>query len=702
MDPILAQAVRALYQQPGDTDAEQFIRQQTGGKYGVSDAKQYLQSIQPPSNSGILNSIGKLLTYSPTNPVAAATELANPSSGARDVARSLGEGMTMGWGDELVGKLPAALGGGPAAEADMRNRLQAMSTAHPVLDRTLQMAGGIAPSLLLPEVGATTALGRIGVGALLGAGTGAAAGAGYADEGNRVGAAEGGAAIGGLLGAAIPASVAGYRALSVPWAARRLAGAVDRSGGAPLLNAKANAFDRAGLGGVTTLGDLSDPLRAEAKYVATNHPDAAMQRIRATQARTAGTPQRMLDKLRSLLPEFGPDPNAPTEADALQRTISDWAAGPEGYGGLRAAGEVPNTPSLMPGSESAELSQAKANLSAAKKMGIGGRNLQDLEQRVIHLTPPANPQEEALRGLLGQPMVREAVRTANMTGQIGDVLTDPATPTFAKMFQVKEKLDAAADRNLNAAGGDKALGFRLRNAAQMVDQHMQDNMPGYAKVKSEYRRLSGLHEAFDLGHAAMASGDSREISANLANLSPEQLHNARLAMASDLTTALRRPDGGMATARQLMRSGAEGSSESALKDKLSAMFGNEDRAQAYLDFAAKNQELQRMTGAYGGSDTYQKFMAGEGSPMETVLSKGASGLAYRPSAFARSVVERAVSNRLLRSLRVRTAAGMAEPLMATGPSAIRDALAAIGQSPALPGRVASQVAPMTLANLLHP
>lgn len=698
MDPILAQAVRALYQQPGDTDAEQFLRQQTGGKYGVSDAKQYLQSIQPPSASGILGSVAHALT----NPMNAAMELGDPNSGVRDVARSLGEGATMGWGDELVGKLPQALGGGAGAEADMRNRLQAMGEAHPVLDKTLQFAGGVGPSLLLPELGAVSVAGKIGTGALLGAGAGALSGAGYADEGSRMGGAEGGAAIGGLLGAAIPAAVAGTRALGVPSATRRLAGAVEKSGGAPLLNAKAAAFQRAGLGDVTTLGDLSDPLRAEAKYVATNHPDAAMARIRATQARTAATPQRFLDKLRALLPEFGPDPNAPTEEGALAKTISEWASGPKGYGGLRSAGEVPNTPSLAPGSESVELSQAKANLSAAKKMGIGGRNLQDLEQRVVSLTPPTNPQEEALRGVLGQPVVREAVRTANMTGQIGDVLTDPSTPTFAKMFQVKEKLEAAADRNINAVGGDKALGFRLKEAARLVDQHMEDNMPGYSDVKAEYRKMSGLQEAFQAGHDAWKSGDSREIAANLAELSPPQLHNARIAMASDMVSDLRRPGGGMATARQLMRSGAEGSSESALKDKLLAVFGSPEKAQAYLDFAGKNQELSRMTGAYGGSDTYQKFMAGESSPVETVLSKGASGLAYRPSAFARSVLERAISNRLLRSVRVRTAAGMAEPLMATGPSAIRDALTAIGHAPPLPGRVASQIAPMTFANLLHP
>ena len=138
MDPILAKTVRAyllmadrakaqgLQLAPGDFD--QAIKTMTKGKYGLSDVNKYISSV----DSGV---------------------------GLRNVGRSLFQGGTFNWGDELVGLLPEALGGGKGAEEDMRTREALFHRAHPYIDDAGQIAGGLVPTLLLPG-GGEMALGK--------------------------------------------------------------------------------------------------------------------------------------------------------------------------------------------------------------------------------------------------------------------------------------------------------------------------------------------------------------------------------------------------------------------------------------------------------------------------------------------------------------------------------------------------------------
>jgi hypothetical protein len=130
----------------------------------------------------------------------------NAVSGA---ARSLGQGVLLGFADEAMAALRSATGKETYAEAvkDEREKLKAFRKAHPVISFGAEMAGGfatpglgLATGLLRP---AATGLGRMAQGATIGSGLGAVAGAGAGDEDRWAGAKQG-AGLGLLVGAAAP------------------------------------------------------------------------------------------------------------------------------------------------------------------------------------------------------------------------------------------------------------------------------------------------------------------------------------------------------------------------------------------------------------------------------------------------------------------------------------------------------------------
>lgn len=268
-------------------------------------------------------------------------------------------------------------------------------------------------------------------------------------------------------------------------------------------------------------------------------------------------------------------------------------------------------------------------------------------------------------------------------------------PSFAKMLQIKANVQDAADRAFTAGGGKSQLGANLKEAAQIIDQHLADNVPNYRDVTQEYATRMGQSRAFDLGHDLFQSGDSRQIAAKMQQLTPEELHNARLSMASDMVAKLRKPAEAQTFARQIMASGAEGSSENALQDKLLATFGSPEKFQEYMQFAKLNHELSRMTGAYSGSDTYRNFMSGSTTPVDEV---GKVAKSSSPTTAAKHFV----LDRVLKQVRRQGASEMAGSLMQTGTKNIGDEIdKLLAQRAPLAGRGSSQVAPFAIPQFLQ-
>jgi hypothetical protein len=134
------------------------------------------------------------------------------------------QGITFGWGDELRGAvqggMAAAQGGdfGSAYEQvldESRGALERERRVNPLGSMAAEVAGAIPTGMIaggqLAGRGASL-LGRIGTGALVGAGQGAAYGAGASDDNRAMGAAFGGAT-GGVVGGAIPAIADAGRAI---------------------------------------------------------------------------------------------------------------------------------------------------------------------------------------------------------------------------------------------------------------------------------------------------------------------------------------------------------------------------------------------------------------------------------------------------------------------------------------------------------
>ena len=146
---------------------------------------------------------------------------------ATDVARNiLGQGLLLGWGDELEGLVRSKFGDETYEDAlkQIRAENEAYSTANPYGALAGEIAGGFIPTVgalaLTPFTGGSSTalaagnigrlatmgarkLGPLGTAALVGAGEGAIAGAGTAEEGNRLKGAGYGALIGAGAGTAV-------------------------------------------------------------------------------------------------------------------------------------------------------------------------------------------------------------------------------------------------------------------------------------------------------------------------------------------------------------------------------------------------------------------------------------------------------------------------------------------------------------------
>lgn len=142
------------------------------------------------------------------------------SSKLLGAARSLTEGATMGWGDEIgigAAAIAAKISGinKPLSDiySEMKSNYEQEQTKYeqenPVASTAAKFAGGIGTGIAtgglgLPSAGASTAA-RLGAYGTTGAASGAITGAGEANEGGRVSGAVQGGVVGGALGAAVPA-----------------------------------------------------------------------------------------------------------------------------------------------------------------------------------------------------------------------------------------------------------------------------------------------------------------------------------------------------------------------------------------------------------------------------------------------------------------------------------------------------------------
>lgn len=599
-------------------DEEEFFRVKTGGKFGRADALPALSEITGKVTPG-------------------------------NLARSALQGVSLGFLDELVGKLPEALGGGAEARDITRLQDEEFKAAHPAGSFVGELAGGLLPAILSGggSAAGSTLPRAIGRGVLTGAAAGAVSGAGHAegDLQDRLPAAGMGAVGGAVLGGLIPAGIGAAKYVRSP--ARRgmarIQEAIQKSGGPDAAIAKAQDYARLGRGDEVRLPDaLGDHGIQAADFAANNSDDALIAVNKAVKARQVGQSERLLSDVR----ELGGDYYAPEIQDQLEKSRRAWAASDAGYEGLRQANK--------------------------------------------ELAPTVTA---SLKRLLTQPRVKETLQAAKQDGLIGEV-PDIAKLSFSHLQDVAESLDDASSAAFRKGKGN--LGTRLAEAHQLLRDEMRARVPGYAAVDAEYAQRKALENAVELGKAAWNDIDTRGFQTLVSRMTPDEKEVLRKSMVSEAIAKLRSAATNRDEAKRIVDLGQ------AMQDKLRLAFGSKENFQMFMERAQAEAELARLKGAISGPSTARRLQQQGYDPAEAGADAAAQALTHPQGLIhhAVSAVARGVARRTTGAVARRTAAEMTPLLMTQGSDEIERLIRSLTARDALVGRPSSQAAPMAISSAL--
>lgn len=647
MDPELAKAVRQMLAAqanakkagvvlaPADLDA--FIREETGGKYSLAHAQKLVQSLVADHGNAVASGL---------------------------------EGFTGNFGDELVGLLPDALGGGEGGKEQMRLRTDLFHQQHPVADVALGVGGALASTPLLPELKAAEAAGtgaRIarasGIGALYGGAAGAGSGE---DAASRLTHGALGTAAGAVLGTALPAVVAGAKTIFEPLerANARLTEAIMQSGGFGAVRKSLSDVVAAGKGELAHLADLSPRLRGAADFAANNSEDAFSRIREAVDARAAGTPQRMLDDYRGA----AGDAHGPTRMQQLKDALSGWAG--EAYGKIRG---MENQFDKKAVSETLNHPDLQGAWKYARRAG-------DLA------TPEGKALDEFFKLLSStDPEVRAAARKSIVEeGGIPSASERPVS--FNDLQQFKRILDARVKKAYAAGDGELAKQYSL--VRDKVKQIIVDKVPEYTATDAEYARRKGLIQAVQDGMDAFHKNDITALKNKVASLSPEQLEQFRHGLASEQIVALQGKGTGSAAVREMT------ADKLAQQARLKVVFGNEETFDKFMNQAKTEKQFDALKETVGNSATARRLAAREHDPLNDVTRNMHYSLLRR--------VEHAIGRRVAGAIQHKTAGEMTGPLLTKGEDAISKLLRELekDRSPLVKSWMTDQL-PAAIGSLFH-
>jgi hypothetical protein len=350
----------------------------------------------------------------------------------------------------------------------------------------------------------------------------------------------------------------------------RLNSAVQQSGGVGQLLRELQGYDASGRGSAVTLGDLSRPLGEQgADFVATNNEAARSRLLNIHAERQRGVPQRLLRDVNQLAP--GPVTDPVAKAAEVKKAQQEWAAGPEGYEGLRA-----NNPQIDP----------RFN-----------RSLLEFSQ---------------------SPKLKAMWQKAHEVGITGP-MPNAAPTSFETLHDLKQQLDDAVSAGF--ANGHGTLARRLAEARNQLDATLEAAVSGYKDVNAKYRAFTREQELLLSGRDAWRSSDMHvsTLKDEVANMSPEELKIFRQGIlggyAGDIETAkTNRNFANEMLSRDLQTSA-----------KLEVVFGNQKAFEQAVTRFAQEGAMSRMGGYVGGSATARRLASGASdAAAEAVVEHAAS------------------------------------------------------------------------------
>jgi hypothetical protein len=379
----------------------------------------------------------------PAPPIQEKSMLDRIGRGADDVVRSLADGMTFGFADEIAAGADTMFND---KSYDENYRAQASRTDEidPMIAIPSQIAGGIMTGGGAARAGmeamksaplAARVLGYAGIGAA----EGAVAGAGYSDPGSRGEGAAMGGALGGILGVGAPAVMGGVRKASqavsnlrgkpVNVAQRKMVEALQRDGYTPD-EAIARVQKMGDSGAMVDVGKNSGAL---GEVVATKPGAALTTADEMLNKRAGGQADRILKAFETVIPKQ----TSVVPSDMSQRFMQSLKT------------RVPLTPELRTFASRPSIQTAWKNAQKiAREQGqdlpplseITTRSdIKEVETTVLHwvkkgLDDALEPKRDAITGALSSPYGKNLLADMQKTrAQFRDIVKD-LNPEYGKML----------------------------------------------------------------------------------------------------------------------------------------------------------------------------------------------------------------------------------------------------------------------------
>lgn len=554
-----------------------------------------------------------------------------PGAGESALVHGL-DAPTFGLGMKAAAGIGHLVTGAPydAIRASQQAAVAKQANDHPIASAAGTVAGALANPLnfALPGVGgAESVAGAAGRSAVQGGAFGAADAAGHSegDIGDRLKATALGAVTGAGTAGLLGAGMAGVKgALSNAFSpTSQIMKAINESGGPDALRAVLDKFKAAGKDGVVALGHLSQPLRDLADNASTMSDKARAAIGSMTGSVQDGQGARLLQDAESA--NGAPLPNAQKVQDAMDDERSQFAAGPQGFGGVRDAGASVDQNKL------AAALKAPGIQSALGLVRLGGDVVKgDPIDQLVTRIQADNPNwsASAVRDAAGNGVGASLYGS----GGAGASATDkPVTYEEAhQLYQILESKSAAAFKR---PGGNPA-GWAFSNIKGAVDDALQD-VPGHAEAMAGYQQRSAAMRALDAGQTAFNSGTKTSIGNDLAGLSQPEQAAYQQGMQAKLQDWLNAKSANRDVAAEIANGG------DTFKAKIAAAFGGDQaKIDQFNQSIAVEKQLSALKGSTAGSATARRTaaiqnvlagMSGMGLALHSPMAAIGSGVGYATS-----------------------------------------------------------------------
>lgn len=536
-----------------------------------------------------------------------------PYSGLAEGARSIAQGATFGFADELEAALRSGSISGPQYEA-IRNRLREQQKQfgydYPTTSTVTEVGGALGAPLgamkmlgraapaVQEAVTGTTTLGQIGRGAGIGAATGALTGAGTAEQDvGRQSATAG--AIGGVLGGFLPVGV--KYATGVFKNILTASGIGDQPAAASKLIANALQKDKIS-------ADEAQAILLEMDRIGVPRPVLA----------DIGKSLQDLAYSSYVIPSSQKAETARFLESRLIDQPNDIVKGLVDRAGL---GKNVNGYEYLTFLSENQQKAAAAKYPKAYNIAVDARDFRKYVDRPVFAEAYQEAQKRA--GVYGQNLPDlEQIRNAQFV------------PTNV-LHQIKIGLDRVVESNTDKVTGKvSSYGRDVSNVRREFNDLIKEKNPDYARANKEFADNERIRSAFEIGQKYQRM-DYKEALDNLKKMNESEKEAFRLGMMADVNSRLENFKGGD-FARQIFKSDKQ-------KSLMRYAFTDPAKYDEFVKYVdALNTQSKTAKGLMGGSQTGERLAISENAANTAQLAQAyaTGGLTNTALAALRSAAAR--------------------------------------------------------------